>query len=379
MSCGATPGGDIHGLQFDDEEEIRRLKRMRRFGQDGGETTTAPSSTNDDTEERLLMALSTSRKKGERKVDLGGSKKTKGTKSDRSGEPLVGKSTALEKSYLRLTTDPKAEDVRPLHILRKALAHIKHEFIQNEDFDWANDQLKAVRQDLTVQHLRNDFVLQVYETHARILLEHGDLNEFNQCQTMIRSLTDPNEPNRSESEGQEGSLRQRKNHAVPCYLRQMEEKEDEFQGYSLLYSLVQNSPSDMIMTLSRFHKRTNHKNSGIPAVARGSSIRHALKVVKAVMHNDYQTFFRLYESAPHLSSYLMDFLVRRVRKAAYERIVASYRPTVGLERVREILAFADMEETRRFLKKSGVVWVKEHGGPPSWVDCKASWLALNER
>jgi hypothetical protein len=71
---------------------------------------------------------------------------------------------------MRLTTSPKAIDVRPLPVLRKALAHIKVHYINNEDFDFANEQLKSMRQDITVQHLRNNFVLNVYETHSRICM-----------------------------------------------------------------------------------------------------------------------------------------------------------------------------------------------------------------
>ncbi len=111
------------------------------------------------------------------------------TEPSRNVKALVGMSQNLEKPYLRLTTFPNAEDVRPLEVLVKSLARIKSRYIQDEDFDWANEQLKSVRQDITVQGIRNKFVLEVYETHARILLEHGDLSEFNQCQTMIRTLT----------------------------------------------------------------------------------------------------------------------------------------------------------------------------------------------
>lgn len=318
-------------------------------------------------------------------------KKSKKRKVGKGGTTFVGTSTGLEKSYLRLTDFPKAENVRPLSVLIKSLAHIKSRYIKEEDFEWANEQLKSVRQDLTVQHIRNKFSLDVYETHARLLLEHGDLNEFHQCRTMIQSLTsatsklDPSTES-SDQIGRDFQTTRIEEDEEDC-LQQSEDAADEFYAYGLLYNLVQSSWGEMTRLLSTNQKKESAKTPSdtsfvtssdygeIPASFRGSSVRHALKVVKAVMHEDYQAFFRLYDSAPHLSAYLMDFLVRRVRKNAFQRIIAAYRPSLSVEHFRRALAFEDLEETRRFLKESGAVFIHELGAPPFWVDCKATFLA----
>lgn len=290
---------------------------------------------------------------------------------------FIGTCTSLEKPYLRLTTFPRPEAVRPLHVLKKSFDHIKTRFIETEDYEWANEQLKSLRQDLSVQGIRNTFALTVYETHARLALEHGDMNEFNQCQSVIKSMTigvgsveTIASLTTTNSAGKSSISCQNQN-----YLRQNRREEDEFAAYRLLYALVQKdvggikkelSAASALIPLDQLQK--THRCQGV------SSCRHAVLVSKALIHSDYHMFFALYENAPNLSGYLMDFLVHRVRISAYQRIVASFRPTLSVEFFRETLNFSDLEDTRRFLKQNNATFVKDKGdiGPPFWIDCKQS-------
>jgi hypothetical protein len=62
--------------------------------------------------------------------------------------------------------------VRPEPVLKEALKALLAKYAVKPDYIYTCNQLKAIRQDLTVQHIKNSFSVKVYEKHARLALQN---------------------------------------------------------------------------------------------------------------------------------------------------------------------------------------------------------------
>ena len=135
-----------------------------------------------------------------------------------------------------------------------------------------------MRQDLTVQRIRNEFTVTVYEIHARIALEQGDLGEYSQCQTQLRAL----------------------------YSQNLGGHPTEFKAYRILYFIHTCNRTDMNDVLSELTTADKAERA----------IKHALDVRSALALGNYHRFFQLYLDTPNMGAYLMDMFVARERLAA---------------------------------------------------------------
>ncbi|KAL0638426.1 hypothetical protein Q9L58_002569 [Maublancomyces gigas] len=230
-------------------------------------------------------------------------------------KPLIGTCEKLEKQYFRLTSAPDPQHVRPLHVLEKTLELLKKKWRTESNYSYICDQFKSLRQDLTVQHIKTDFTVLVYEIHARIALEKGDLGEYNQCQTQLYSLY---------SEGFKGH-------------------EEEFKAYRILYLLHTCNRADMNDLLANL----------TPTDKQDKSVQHALQVRSVLAAGNFHRFFKLYLEAPKMGGYLMDSFIARERMSAMCTICKAYRPDIDIRFLTEELGFESDTECVQFLCDNG--------------------------
>ena len=228
--------------------------------------------------------------------------------------PVVGLNDKLEKSYFRLTAPPRPETVRPLHVLEKTLAMLIKKWKTEKNYNYICNQFKSLRQDLTVQHIKNAFTVKVYEIHARISLEKGDLGEYNQCQTQLKAL----------------------------YAQGLEGKPAEFKAYRILYIVYTCNKSDMNDMLAELTLADKSQ----------PWIKHALDIRSALALGNYHKFFKLYLAAENMGSYLMDMFIERERFNALANISRGYA-NVTLRFLTDELGFENDDSCREFLDSHG--------------------------
>lgn len=96
-------------------------------------------------------------------------------------------------------------------------------------------------------------------------------------------------------------------------------------------------------TLTLFADMTTALASLTPEHRNDPCIKHALKVRSSWALNNYHKFFVLYQSAPKMSGYLLDWFVERARKMALRSITKAYVSLVLL-----LACFVIMKEKEGF-------------------------------
>ena len=242
---------------------------------------------------------------------------------------VIGTCRELEKDYFRLTSEPDPSTVRPENVLIKAVTELKKKWKEKSvDYKYMCSQLKAVRQDFTVQKISNSFTVDAYEFHARVALEMEDLNEYNQCQTQL----------------------------TPLYESGLNGAKAEFFAYLILYYVYAQGNK-------RFH--TGNRDLTILLanlshdIKEDRAIKHALAVRKAITFDNYHNFFKLYKDTPNMGRHIINQMVEFRRIQALMTICRSYIPSVPVSFVSNELSFSCVEDAKEYFKKIGCIIMGE--------------------
>jgi len=208
------------------------------------------------------------------------------------------------------------------------------------DYAYVGDQFKSLRQDLKVQHIRNQLTVDVYESNARISLEVGDLSEYNQCQSQLKELYKLSESFR--------------NNFV------------EFLCYRLLYFAVTRNSVGIRDTLK-----------ASASFRRYPQVMQVRSVIDALQSMNYVKLFHLYKTSPHYIQCMLNQIVHKTRYRSLVYICTAYGQTqYSVEKLAQTLGFDNKTQCVEYLKQSGIRF--KNSSRFDWVDCKTSKTTIRE-
>lgn len=254
---------------------------------------------------------------------------------------IVGTNQELFKDYLRLTSEPKPEMIRPYSVLQQTYTVLKQRWHDKCSYDWICNQLKSLRQDLTVQRIKNELTVLVYEMHARIALETADMVEYNQCQAALKNLYELGIPGRV----------------------------GEFTAYRILMLLHGRNKSELNLYVGQL----------TPKQKAAETVQHALQVQRALSIGNYHALFKLYINAPNMGGYIMDHFIDRERAKALMIMSKAYR-TLSLQFIHDELEFDSLGLAREFLATHGVSAFTNPNSPDTdkTLDCKTAFQMISQ-
>ena len=279
----------VNNIDIDDEELARQKSRMERFAASKRPVSEASPS----------LAQN-------HKFDV---------QASADGAKIVGTLMSLEKPYFRLQEVPKPSDVRPIHVLKESFDFVMNKaagLTGEKGNEYLNEQLKSIRQDLSIQQIENSFAILVYEAQARLSLELRDLVEFNQCQSRLLSLY----------EKAKSFTKKERTQAL--------QNEEEFLLYRILYAAIMQTDFGLCAEFARLSHDQRID----------SSVEYALELVSAITSNNPAHIFLLFHRSVEFSyCHWLRCLLRKLIEVRRSRWCITLLGTCG---PRETMAIFDV-------------------------------------
>lgn len=234
---------------------------------------------------------------------------------------IIGRSEEVEKRYLRLTTIANPSHVRPIEVLKKSLSYVLNKWEVEHDYLYFCDQMKSIRQDLTVQRVFNEFTVRVYEIHGKIVLEQNDMSEYNQCQAQLKIL----------------------------YNSGIKGKENEFTALGLIYAMYTGNMiefSSKLGELSDSHLQSPEVQHALQLHC--FSLLSDCSMLSSTLHDDESA---LCKSATTLYNSILD----NNRKSSIQNLISCVRSSISNHDIARIFRFQNEQVCESFLSSNSIV------------------------
>eukprot|EP01117_Protostelium_nocturnum_P011830 TRINITY_DN4310_c0_g2_i4.p1 TRINITY_DN4310_c0_g2~~TRINITY_DN4310_c0_g2_i4.p1 ORF type:complete len:382 (-),score=137.55 TRINITY_DN4310_c0_g2_i4:40-1185(-) len=238
---------------------------------------------------------------------------------ERNDIEFIGTCTIMEKEYMRLTSKPISSLVRPQKLIEEWLPLLTQRFEEKEvNYNYFSDQMKSIRQDLTVQNIKNSFLCRVYFDHMKAASTNNDMQEFLVCLACLENL----------GVDQILSLSQQAKvlscRLLTCYLQEDRETLNELVNQSK-------------------RSQMNHKH-----------LKYSLNLILSL--NSFQNYHQFFRMANDTKNSLLLFLsssisAKVLRRNSLEIICKAYRPSVPLSFVSEELGFDGSDHLKSCLQQ----------------------------
>lgn len=262
---------------------------------------------------------------------------------------------AMVKEYRRAGADqeePLSHDLRPPDILDRTMNYLlcnvidkveKESSIVGEWYDFVWSRTRAIRKDITQQHLCDFISVSLLEKSARFHIHCAQAFCEEDAATFDPNINNENLNKCIQSLKDFYNDLNLKGHHCP--------NEPEFRAYYLLLNLTN---TVIIREIKFFDKR----------VRDSEQIKFVLKCFFAISTNDFTKFFQLVRDTTYLNACILHRYFNQVRYQAFRVLrnacppsnIAEYYPGCDLSR---LLGFSNEEELQVFCESIGIEYLDE--------------------
>ncbi|EGR29333.1 sac3 ganp domain protein [Ichthyophthirius multifiliis] len=250
---------------------------------------------------------------------------------------IVGTCQDIEKPYLRLTKEPSPDQIRPEEILKKSLKFLLNKWKNREcEYQYIQDQFRSIRQDLVIQHIRNEFTAKVCENNARICLEVDDIGQYMQCCATLFDL----------------------------YQIGIQGQKEEFYCYKIIdYGLNIQQNFELPKIIYEIQSFIEHP-----------LIQFAIDLIDTYNQGNVYKFYQMYEKSPNMCQCIIERNITRLRLWGLSIVSKSFQQKMFLINLKNLLKFENLEHTKEFIISCGAK-LDEKGEN---LLLKESWKAFYE-